>query len=122
MDVFSIVLQSLLVLYYLFSGGAKLAGVKYWTDIFHTLRLPRWLLAVTGIVQLIGAAALIAGYWYAEAVAAAALWLGITMLLACLAHFRVKDSIGKTAPALLFLALVLTLTLINLHDVRQLFL
>jgi len=122
MDVISIVLQSLLVLYYLFSGGAKLAGVKYWTDIFQTLRLPRWLLAVTGIVQLIGAAALIAGYWYAEAVAAAALWLGITMLLACLAHFRVKDSIGKTAPALLFLALVLTLTLINLNDVKQLFL
>jgi len=121
MAIFSIVLQSLLVLYYLFSGGAKLAGVKYWTDIFNNLRLPRWLLAVTGIVQLVGAAMLIAGYWYAEAVAAAALWLGITMLLACLAHLRVKDSIGKTAPALLFMALVLTLTIVNLDDVRQLF-
>jgi hypothetical protein len=113
MTVFSIVLQSLLVLYYAFSGGAKVAGAKYWADIFKNLGLPQWFRVVTGMVQLVGAAVLVIGYWYAGAVAWAGIWLGITMLLACLAHFRVKDSFSKTAPAIVFTALVIILTIIN---------
>ncbi|UUZ97686.1 DoxX family protein [Paenibacillus sp. P25] len=57
-----------------------------------------------------GAAVLIIGYWYAEAVLWGSIWLGITMLAACLAHLRVKDSIGKTMPAMVFLVLVVLLT------------
>jgi hypothetical protein len=68
MTVFSIVLQSLLVLYYAFSGGAKIAGAKYWADIFKNLGLPQWFRVVTGIVQLVGTALLIIGYWYVGAV------------------------------------------------------
>lgn len=97
MTVFSVVLQSLLVLYYAFSGGAKIAGVKYWADIFKNIGLPQWFRVVTGIVQLVGAALLIIGYWYAGAVAWAGVWLGITMLLACLAHFRDKNIISLIA-------------------------
>lgn len=113
MTVFSIVLQSLLVIYYAFSGSAKIAGAKYWTDIFGSLRLPQWFRVVTGAVQLAGAAVLIIGYWYEGAVAWAGIWLGITMVAACLAHVRVRDSFSKTAPAIVFMVLVILLTVVN---------
>jgi uncharacterized membrane protein YphA (DoxX/SURF4 family) len=113
MTILFIVLQSLLALYYVFSGTAKTIGAKYWVDIFNNLGIPQWFRVVTGVVQLVGAAILIIGYWYSEAVMWACIWLGITMLLACLAHFRIKDSIGKTAPALMFTALIIILTIVN---------
>lgn len=113
MTVLFIVLQSLLAAYYVFSGTAKMIGAKYWVDIFNNLGISQWFRVVTGVVQLIGSALLIIGYWYPEAVMWACIWLGITMLMACLAHFRVKDSIGKTAPALLFTALVIILSVVD---------
>jgi uncharacterized membrane protein YphA (DoxX/SURF4 family) len=116
MSIFSIVLQSLLTLYFVFSGVSKIAGAKYWVDIFKNLGLPQWFRVVTGFVQLVGAAVLIIGYWFAGAVAWAGIWLGITMLLACLTHFRVKDPIGKTMPAVVFAMLNIILILINADD------
>lgn len=113
MTIFSIVLQSLLILYYLFSGSAKVIGAKYWVDIFNTLRLPQWFRIVTGLVQLIGAIVLIIGYWVEAAVAWAGIWLGITMLLAVFAHIRVRDQFGKTVTPVVFLVLIIILTLIN---------
>ncbi|WP_127592932.1 DoxX family protein [Paenibacillus lautus] len=113
MSIFSIVLQSLLILYYLFSGSAKVIGAKYWVDIFNTLRLPQWFRIVTGFVQLLGAIVLIIGYWVEGAVAWAGIWLGITMLLAFLAHIRVKDQFGKTVTPVVFLVLIIILTMIN---------
>lgn len=113
MTVFSIVLQSLLVAYYVFSGSAKVAGAKYWADIFNNLGLPGWFRVVTGFAQLVGAVVLILGYWVAEAVIWGCIWLGIIMLVACLAHLRVKDSFGKTAPALVFTALITILVFTN---------
>jgi len=113
MTIFSIVLQSLLILYYLFSGSAKVIGAKYWVDIFNTLRLPQWFRFVTGLVQLVGAIVLIIGYWVDGAVAWAGIWLGITMLVAFLAHLRVKDSFGKTVTPVVFLVVIIILTFIN---------
>ncbi|MFC4811939.1 DoxX family protein [Paenibacillus sp. GCM10023250] len=111
MTVFSIVLQSLLVAYYVFSGSAKVAGANYWAEIFNNLGLPRWFRVITGLVQLIGAAVLLVGYWVAEAVVWGGIWLGMVMLAACLAHLRVKDSFAQTAPALVFTALIAILVL-----------
>lgn len=82
MTVFSIVLQSLLILYYVFSGSAKVAGAIAWGGI----------------------------------------WLGITMLAACLAHIRVKDSIGKTVPPVVFLVLIVILTIIHADGLMHSFL
>lgn len=118
MTILSIVLQSFLILYYAFSGGAKIAGANYWVDIFKNLELPQWFRIVTGSVQLVGAAALIIGYWYEGTVAWAGIWLGITMLLACAAHFRVKDPASKTTPAIFFTALIIVLTIINADGLR----
>lgn len=109
MTVFSIVLQSLLILYYVFSGSAKIAGVKYWVDIFNDLRLPQWFRVITGIVQLVGAAVLVTGYWASDAIAWGAIWLGMTMIGALLAHVRVKDSFGKTMQPVVFLLLIIVL-------------
>jgi hypothetical protein len=53
------------------------------------------------------------GYWFTGAVAWAGVWLGITMLVACLAHFKVKDPIGKVAPAFVFAVINIILTMIN---------
>jgi hypothetical protein len=116
MTVLSIILQSLLILYYVFSGGAKIIGAKFWVDIFNNLGLPQWFRIVTGFVQLIGASVLIIGYWYPEAVVWAGIWLGITMLLACLAHIRVKDPFGKTVTPVVFLVLILILIIISEGD------
>ena len=116
--LFRSVLQSFLVLYYAFSGSAKIAGAKYWADIFNNLGLPQWFRVVTGIVQLIGTGLLIIGYWYVGAVAWAGIWLGITMLAACLAHFRIKDPISKVAPAIVFTVLIMILTLIHIEELK----
>ena len=116
MSVLSIVIQSLLTLYYVFSGIAKTIGAKYWVEIFNHLKLPQWFRVITGLVQLVGAIFLIIGYWFEGAVAWAGIWLGITMLLACLAHFRVKDPISKTAPAFVFAVLNIILIIINASD------
>ncbi|MGC6587957.1 DoxX family protein [Paenibacillus sp. JZ16] len=113
MTIFSIVLQSLLILYYLFSGFAKVIGAKYWIDIFNTLRLPQWFRIVAGLVQLVGAIVLIIGYWVEGAVAWAGIWLGITMLVAVLAHIRVKDQFGKTVTPVVFLVFIIILTMLN---------
>lgn len=113
MTIFSIVLQSLLILYYLFSGFAKVIGAKYWVDIFNTLRLPQWFRIVAGLVQLVGAIVLIIGYWVEGAVAWAGIWLGITMLVAVLAHIRVKDQFGKTVTPVVFLVFIIILTMLN---------
>lgn len=117
MSILSIVLQSLLTLYYVFSGVAKIIGAKYWIEIFKDLKLPQWFRVFTGFVQLAGAALLIIGYWVTGAVAWAGIWLGITMLLACIMHFRVKDPIGKTAPAFVFAVLNILLVIINAKDI-----
>ncbi|MGP4039739.1 DoxX family protein [Gracilibacillus sp. D59] len=116
MTVFSFILQSLLAAYFVFSGCAKVLGAKYWTDIFDNLKLPQWFRIVSGIVQLIGAVTLIIGYWYGGVVVWAGIWLGITMLVACLAHLRVKDTFGKMSPALVFFVLVITLFMIKVND------
>jgi hypothetical protein len=113
MTVFSIILQSLLILYYVFSGSAKVAGAKYWVDIFKNLGLPQWFRVVTGFVQLVGAAVLVTVYWNAGAIAWGGIWLGITMLVAFLVHIRVKDSIGKTVQPVVFLVLIIILTIFN---------
>lgn len=121
MHVISIVLQSLLLAYYLFSGTAKVIGAKYWTDIFTHLGLSQKFRVVTGFVQLIGAAALCVGYWYDWAAASAGVWLGITMLVACLVHLKVRDPFGKTAPALVFAVLNIAVLSINANDLPNLF-
>jgi putative oxidoreductase len=70
-----------------------------------TIRGSLWFRVVTGIVELIGAAALIIGFWDQSWAVAGALLLGITAIGGILTHIRVKDSFKKTS-TILFLGIL----------------
>ncbi|WP_276357620.1 DoxX family protein [Cohnella caldifontis] len=116
MHILSIVIQSWLLLWIAFQGGSKIAGAKQQVELFESIRLPQWFRVVTGIVQLIGAAALVVGYWYPGTAAWAGVWLGVTMAIAILSHIRVKHPVGKTAPAIVTLALAVAVLLLFAGD------
>jgi putative oxidoreductase len=96
MTVFSIILQSLLALMFLMAGVGKITGSKMHVEGFKHWRLPQWFRIVTGIIELIGAAALVVGYWESSWVALGALILGITGIGGIITHIRVKDSFQQT--------------------------
>lgn len=120
MDIVTIVLQSLLAFAFFFSGASKLAGAKMQVDTFSHLGLPQWFRIVTGIVQVIGAAGLIVGFWKEGVLAIAALWLVCTMLGAVMSHIRAKDPIGKIVPAAVLLGLALVLASLNFSALTDL--
>jgi uncharacterized membrane protein YphA (DoxX/SURF4 family) len=99
MYIIFVVLQSFLLVSMTFGGASKLAGSKNFVEMFDSLKLPQWFRVVTGIVQLAGAAGLVIGYWDREVAALAGIWIGITMLVAFLSHFRVKHPVWQAIPA-----------------------
>ncbi|TDQ39784.1 DoxX family protein [Aureibacillus halotolerans] len=121
MSIVVVILQSLLVVYYLFSGLAKVFGAKYWIDIFQHLKLSSRFRIVTGIVQLAGAIALFAGYWLTWSLVIGCIWLGVTMVVACSVHIRVRDSLGKTMPALVFTIIIVSLLCMQAVTMPSLF-
>ncbi|WP_274649604.1 DoxX family protein [Paenibacillus humicola] len=117
MTILSAVLQSLLILAFLFAGSSKLAGVKHQVESFAHLGLPQWFRVVTGLVQYIGVAALVIGFWHPGMAAWAGIWLGITMLLACAAHFKAGDSALRAVPAFVLAVIAVVLVCLNAGDV-----
>ncbi|MUT66499.1 DoxX family protein [Paenibacillus sp. NEAU-GSW1] len=101
MDIVVIVLQSLLALMFLMAGFSKLAGVKMHADNFAKWGLPQWFRIVAGLVEVIGAAALIVGYWEPSWSAVGGLIIGVTGIGGVLTHVRAKDSFKETMPILL---------------------
>jgi len=93
------VAQGLLAAAFLAAGGAKLAGVPVMIQIFDQIGFGQWFRIVTGVVEVVGAGALlIPGF----ALVGAA-WLGATMFFAVLTHLVMLHS--SPAPALVLLAL-----------------
>ncbi|MDB5052353.1 MAG: hypothetical protein JWM44_403 [Bacilli bacterium] len=101
MDIFAIVLQSLLALAFLRGGFGKITGSRMHVEGFKHWRLPQWFRVVTGIVEFVAAAALIHGYWEQSWAAAGALLLVVTAIGGILTHVRVKDSFKQTFPIIL---------------------
>jgi putative oxidoreductase len=116
MDILSIVLQSLLALAFLMAGIGKVAGSKMHVEGFKHWRLPQWFRIVTGIVELVGAAALIIGFWEHSWAAAGALLLGVTAIGGVLTHLRVKDSFKQTFPIIFLGILSFIVFFIRLSD------
>jgi putative oxidoreductase len=106
-DVVAIVLEALLGLTFLMGGVGKLQGPKSVVENFKKWGLPQWFRVVTGLVELVGAIAMILGIWEPSWAAAAGLWLGITMFGAILVHVRIKDSLKLTFPAIILCILPL---------------
>lgn len=113
MSIFSIIVQSLLILVFLLTGSSMLAGAKFQIEAFKHLRLPQWFRIFTAFVQLLGVVGLIIGFWFPGVAAWAGSWLGITMLAAFLAHIKVHDPIGKAIPAFVLAVVAIVLTFIN---------
>ncbi|WP_409346265.1 DoxX family protein [Paenibacillus sp. MBLB4367] len=105
MQVTSFILQGILGLMFLMAGAGKLAGSKMHVEGFKRWGLPQWFRQVTGLVELLGAAAMIAGFWDPSWAAAGALWLGITAFVGILVHVRAKDSFKDTFMIILLLVL-----------------
>jgi putative oxidoreductase len=76
------VLQGIVATAFFAAGAAKLAGAAYMVQLFDQIGLGQWFRYVTGVVEIVGALALIAPglVWFGG------LWLGGTMFFAVLTH------------------------------------
>ncbi|WAH35961.1 DoxX family protein [Alicyclobacillus dauci] len=101
MTILRWVLEAILILMFLMAGFGKVAGSKMHREGFEHWRLPQWFRVVTGLVELIGAALLIIGFWHKDFVIAGALVLGVTAIGGIITHLRVKDSFKDMSMILL---------------------
>ena len=88
-------------------------GAKQQVEGFNHYGYPQWFRIVTGIVEVIGGAAVIIGIWYPVIATLAGLWLGITMLGALFTHIRVKDPGKIAAPSIILLILAVAVAVLN---------
>src|SRR2546426_12695351 len=95
----ALILQGLLAAAFLAAGGAKLAGVPMMVQIFDRIGMGQWFRIVTGLVEVIGAVALVVP----GLAALGAAWLGATMFFAVLTHLFILHS--SAMPALVLLTL-----------------
>ena len=78
-------LQGIIAAAFLAAGAAKLAGVPFMVDLFAQIGLGQWFRVVTGVVEVIGAVALLVP----GLASLGALWLGGTMVGAVATHLFV---------------------------------
>ncbi|MEX1031251.1 MAG: DoxX family protein [Paenibacillaceae bacterium] len=119
MDILSFILQGLLALMFLMAGLGKITGSKMHVEGFKHWRLPQGFRVVTGIVEFVGAVALIIGYWEPSWAAAGALLLGVTAIGGILTHIRVNDSFKQTAPIVFLGILAFIVFFIRLSDLSD---
>ena len=81
------------------AGLAKLAGVPFMIQVFDQIGVGQWFRIVTGVVEIVGALALV----YPGLAAIGGVWLGFTMVCAVATHIFVLPS--SPAPAAVLLAL-----------------
>lgn len=92
---------------FLAAGGAKLAGVPMMVGIFDHIGIGQWFRVVTGLVEVIGAIALLVP----ATAALGGLLLAVTMVFAVLTHLFVIG--GSPVPAIVLL--LITATIAWLH-------
>lgn len=107
-------LRILLALAFLAAGTAKLAGVPAMIQVFDAIGFGQWFRYVTGVVEIVGAVALLVPTY---AVLGAA-WLAITMFFATLAHLFILHT--SPAPALVLLALSAVIVTLERSQVKVL--
>jgi putative oxidoreductase len=78
-------LQGLVAAAFLAAGGAKLAGVPFMVQLFDQIGVGQWFRIVTGVVEIIGAVALL----YPGLASIGGLWLGGTMVGAVATHLLI---------------------------------
>jgi putative oxidoreductase len=86
-------LQGVVATAFLAAGVAKLAAAPFMVQLFTQIGLGQWFRVATGVVEIIGAVALL----YPRLASIGALWLGGTMFFAALTHLFVLHT--NPAPA-----------------------
>ncbi|NIM48709.1 MAG: DoxX family protein [Gemmatimonadales bacterium] len=78
---------------------------KNMKEEFAVYGLPGWFMGVIGFLKLLFAVSLIAGVWIPVLTKPAAVGMAVLMLGAVAMHFKVKDPLKKSLPALTLLIL-----------------
>lgn len=78
-------LQAIVAAAFFAAGAAKLAGVPFMVQLFAQIGIGQWFRIVTGVVEIIGAFALV----YPGLASIGGLWLGATMVGAVATHLLV---------------------------------
>jgi putative oxidoreductase len=89
-------LQVIVAAAFIAAGGAKLAAVPFMVQLFAQIGLGQWFRIVTGVVEIVGAFALL----YPRLASIGGLWLGTTMVFAVLTHLFVLHTSPVPAAAL----------------------
>ena len=103
--------QVLLGLAFVGSALPKLAGAQ--DAMRGHLEIAPWFWVVTALVELVGAAGLLAGVKFPKLAAPAGLWIAGLMVGALGAHLRVEDAIVNMAPAGVYLVLALVIIVLG---------
>jgi DMSO/TMAO reductase YedYZ heme-binding membrane subunit len=100
--------QALLGLLFLFSAYTKLTGGM--DEIRDHLGLAAWFWTLAGMVQVVGAAGLLA--------VLAGLWLGATMAVGALCHLLAGDTLADASGALVLMAATLAVAALRWRAAR----
>ena|SRR6266850_998862 len=96
------IVQGLLAAAFLAAGGAKLAGVPTMVQVFDQIGMGQWFRVVSGLVEVIGAVALVVPGFAALGAAG----LGATMFLAVLTDLLILHRSALPAVSLLTLSVL----------------
>jgi len=113
MDIAAGIIQVLLALVFVGSGGAKLAGIQMQVENFNRYGYPQWFRLVTGGIEVIAGAGMVAGLFVEELAIAAGVVLAITMVGAAYTDFRHSPPV-MVAPPLVLLALSVAVIVLRL--------
>lgn len=121
MDLVKHILEGLLALVFLASGGSKLARAKPVVANFARLGVALSLLPVLGAVEVVLAAGLTLGFVAPLVGALAALGVIVFMIGAVSTHLALKDIGAGPVPAVVLGVLALALTVMNIPHIDHLF-
>lgn len=112
-------LQVLLGLAFLASAILKLAGAA--DDMREHLEVAPWFWVLTALVEIVGAAGMLAGIKFPRLAAPAGLWIAALMGGALVAHMRVGDPLTSMVPATVYLALALAVAALraNVYEFKE---
>lgn len=97
--------QVLLGVAFLGAGGQKLAATDQMVEEFDRYGYPQWFRVFTGVVEVTGAAGMLAGLFRPAVTPFAALLLATTMAGAVATHVRLGDPVKNVVPPSALLAM-----------------